>query len=185
MGGLFKPGESDLASTANYLASKVGGAINGTYDLPGMITRGFTLPSYQGNVGVGTTQTQRDLLGLSNSLLGRYFGGGYAAPVGGAPVYTPPTGGGPAPGPGPSYPPPPPSQIRNPDGSPGPAVGIPSDRFPWQIFNPGLLSASGANKPKISGSNLANLSISPSDLSAFGLGPGDIPGTTPTPAPAI
>lgn len=81
MSGLFKPGQGDLYNTVNYLASKVGGTLNGTYSLPNVVSQNFSLPQYPGIIGVGPTQSQQDYSGLSNSILQKYFGGGYAAPM--------------------------------------------------------------------------------------------------------
>lgn len=72
------------SDTADYFAQLVKGGLQNSVNLPGILNGNFSLPGYTGQLGQGINQSQQDMLGMTNNVLSRYFGGGYSA---GAPGY--------------------------------------------------------------------------------------------------
>jgi len=77
MGDLFKGDSGPQKDMVDQFSRLVLGALNGNTNLPGIVSKNFTLPQYNGPLGVGINQSQQDMLGLQNLILQKYFGGGY------------------------------------------------------------------------------------------------------------
>lgn len=89
MSDIFSPqaNSGGLTDAANYFGQLLqsnlaaGAAINGKLNLPGILSKQLALPAYGGKVGETISGNQQDLLNLNNSVLQKYFGGGYQAPM--------------------------------------------------------------------------------------------------------
>src|SRR5574342_573691 len=64
------------SDVADYFANLLRGSFNGQVNLPGIINR-FAQPGYAGPLGATVTPNQGNILDQSQSVLSKYFGGGY------------------------------------------------------------------------------------------------------------